>query len=390
MAGVALASPALAASVVVRAAGSGDRAGADQIEPCAAVTEAGYLVAWVEARPGARAVLASTSADGITWTTPAALSGPGAVDEAMRPTCAARGDDAVVAWATAAAGDHDVWAVRSRDGGRSFDRPAVVASGAGGQLAAQAAVGADGRAYVVFHDSFGSTDEDGGVQWHVRLSTSDGGGLWAPATTVDRGRALATFPAVAVSETGRVTVSWLGPEDGTIWAAVSEDRGMGFGVPFLVSSAGAIAEGPPSAAVLADDRVQLVFAASSTAAEQRDPALLVQEDRYLDVVGVETSSRGASIAAPARVLNTTRVLDQLQPAAAGRLTVWLDHALPSVRRIRAAGLATAATEVELTDTGTAARDVALPSVGCDAQSCLVAWSQDGEGGGFDVRASVVR
>ncbi len=370
------AGPARAEPVVVRAASGGD-----QIEACAAVTASGWLVVWVDAQPLRREVRAAVSLDGRAWTQVGSLSGVGATDEAMRPTCAARGDDVVVAWATARDGDHDVWAVRSIDGGQTFDRPLAVVTGAGGQLAPRAAVGADGRAYVVFHDSFGSTADDGGVVWHVRLSTRDGSGAWSPPVTVDRGRALATFPAVAVAEDGAVQVAWLAPERGAIGAARSADRGMSFAPPVDL---GVGAEGPPAVAIAGAGAV-VAYARSSTGAEQRDPRLMVAESSYLDVVVVETSSVGRPVGA--RVVHEARALNQLQPSIADRGVVWLDHGVAGVRRVCAR--VGNGPEVTLGD-GDGAREVALPSVACDARSCLAAWSEEGEGGGFDVRAEIIR
>lgn len=369
--------PLLADSVRVRAASGGQ-----QIEPCAAVTAQGWLVVWVDAQPLGREVRAATSTDAETWQQAGSPSGPGAIDEAMRPSCAAWGDEVVVAWATAQDGDHDVWAARSNTGGATFGRPVKVVGGPGGQLAPRVAMGPDGRAYLVFHDSFGSTADDGGVAWHVGLTTQDGSGAWSPPVTVDRERALAVFPAVAVSEDGAVQVAWLAPESGTIVGAWSGDRGARFDPPVEL---GTRAEGPPEIAWVGPGAT-VVYARSSTAADQRDPRLFVQEASYLDVAAVVTSSSGRVQAVG--VANTARALNQLQPSIASRAVVWLDHGTAGVRRIRAQ-IAGGEGDVALGDSD-GAREVALPSVACDAQSCVVAWSEEGEGGGFDVRAQILR
>ena len=99
------------------------------------------------------------------------------------------------------------------------------------------------------------------------------------------------------------------------------------------------------------------------------------------------STRNAIVdtSSAARVVNTTRRLNQSQPAASGPWTVWLDHARPGVRRI----IGSRGQELVLS-TADPAREVAQPSVACGVEGCVVAWSQEGGGGTFDVVATIVR
>src|SRR5688572_15358613 len=92
----------------------------DESDPTATFTDQGLVVAWVLSRPSHREVMYAHSPGLSVFTAPVSVSDPNGSTETIRAHAEAHGDRAVIVWADASMGDHDVYAAISGDGGRTF------------------------------------------------------------------------------------------------------------------------------------------------------------------------------------------------------------------------------------------------------------------------------
>jgi Neuraminidase (sialidase) len=138
-----------------------------------------------------------------------------------------------------------VMAMRSRDGGRSWSTPTVIAS-VPSRMAGDAEESSSQTSLITFPIPSVASDSTGNIYvvWHENPSTntgrillsrsSDGGMTWGPPQTVDAHHGQAFLPAVAVSPNGVLGVVFYDtrrdtPGDGKLttdlWFAQSHDRG---------------------------------------------------------------------------------------------------------------------------------------------------------------------
>lgn len=111
-----------------------------------------------------------------------------------------------------------LWQAASTDGGRSWSNTLVLdlaaafgqTGGTLGHLLPATAVDRNGTAYVVMSVQLGS-----GSATHLYLLHSLENGEWSRPVRIDRAGASNVYPALAVSRTGRVFVSWYGSDAGT-------------------------------------------------------------------------------------------------------------------------------------------------------------------------------
>jgi hypothetical protein len=104
----------------------------DCCQTSAAVTARGPLLVYRGRTEGEVRDIMATRLDGDAWTAPEPVHADGWVMAACPvngPDVDAEGEDAVVAWYTAAAGDPEVRVARSADAGDSFSAPVVVDAG---------------------------------------------------------------------------------------------------------------------------------------------------------------------------------------------------------------------------------------------------------------------
>lgn len=178
----------------------------------AAPTARGPLLVYRDRDPQEIRDIAATRRDANAWSAPR----PVHADRWTMPACpvngpsvAARGEDAVVAWYTAAGGESKVQVARSRDAGASFGAPRVLDRGEPVQGRVEAALGAD-AAWVLWLRE----DRQGQTLWLARL-TPDLSREWQRielARLQGRGRGTG-FPQLAVGD-GVVSVVWTELIDG--------------------------------------------------------------------------------------------------------------------------------------------------------------------------------
>jgi hypothetical protein len=134
------------------------------------------------------------------------------------PSMAARGDFVGVAWSASSSNATDVYAVTSRDGGRSFSAPVQV-----NQVAGDARINSETPPRIALvPNASGASDvvvvwttkrgDSTRIQW---ARSTDGGTTFSAAAPVpgSLGRASRGWHSVAVDSTGRVYVLWLDHRD---------------------------------------------------------------------------------------------------------------------------------------------------------------------------------
>lgn len=377
------------------------RAPGNHVEPTAAFSSAGLVVAWVVRRPNASEVLVAISPDLESFSAPLSLSGVSASTELVRPHVAAAGDKVAIVWADASHGDHDVYLAVSSDGGRTFSRPALAAGGPGGQLDPRVVIGPGEGVSLAFHDSFGSTGGDNHVVWRARSLTSRdgitfGGGIALGAPARDRHDLFAASAGRGTPESP-LAVAWLAePTSGgpnQVLIAESIDGGMSFGAEARVDLPGVRSMRPRIAATARGFVV--AFDALLPAADQRADQIALEEGEYLDVVAATSISAGRSFSRPF-VANVTRTLHQyrVDVAASGERVVlaWVDHSKPGIRRIVARASLDGGETFSMERVLAAASpmsEVDHPSVAVRSDVAVVVF-EDATGGAFDVLAAVLR
>ncbi len=334
-----------------------------------ALTSEGVFVAWVRSEPGKSEVVYSHSPDLEIFAAPVSISGATGKSEVIRPHAAANGGRAVIVWADASRGDHDVYAAISDNGGQVFQAPVLVAGGEGGQLDPRAAVLEDGTIAVVFHDTFGSTFADRGLVRRIRYARAprDGGFSSARALgTVDPQTAFDLFPAISASSS-TISVVWLREahdRSTQIMRAQSFDGGETFEAETALDSPAFRELRPKIAGELA---VWDTF-----------------DGETLDI----HDGRGP--------LNETRMFDQMKVDVAAfqarLIAVWIDHSSPAVRKIRYResldGGQTFAAERELENDGEYS-ELNHPAVAVGVNVAVIVY-EDAKGGTYDVRAAILR
>lgn len=342
---------------------------ADERDPAVVLTSQGVFVAWAASEPGKSEVRYAHSPDLAIFSAPLSVSGPIGKSETIRPHAAAAGDRAVIVWADASRGDHDVYAAISDDGGRVFQAPVLVAGGEGGQLDPRAAVLADGSIAVVFHDTFGSTGADRGLVRRIRFTSAAPNSGFSSARavgSVDPQVAFDLFPAISANSS-TITVAWLREaHDGStqIMRAQSLDGGATFSSGEAIDSPAERELRPKIAGELI---VWDTFAGADL--DVRDARGLLNETTALNQMKVDAAAFGARV-----------------------LTAWVDHSRPAVRKIRYRqsldGGGNFGSEVELGN-DEATGEVNHPAIAVGENIAVIVY-EDARGGSFDVRAAILR
>jgi hypothetical protein len=376
----------------------------DQADPAAALGASGLVVTWVDRRPSKQTVVYAHARDLALFSAPFPVSDV-LGEETIRPHAAAAGLRAVITWADATRGDHDVYVAISDDGGQTFAPPMLVAGGPGGQVDPRAAVLTDGRIALTFHDGFGSTAEDDGVRWRVRAIVSDADGRFGAGVVPSGPARVEAFDVFASidgegTEAEPLVVAWLheGTDGATmILAASSIDGGASFSAPMRIDS-------PlgrhlrPRVAVTRSAVIATFASLLPTGDAQAKAGLVLAEDRYLDVLAVTSTTAGRTFLTPTLV-NDTRALTQHQVdvASAGDhvAIAWIDHSTPNARRVVVrrssdGGVSFGAEVIVVDDASAASSDVAHPSVAVSSDGTVVVVFEDARGGSWDVRAAILR
>jgi len=178
----------------------------------AAPTARGPLLVYRDRDPQEIRDIAATRRDATGWSAPR----PVHADRWTMPACpvngpsvAARGEDAIVAWYTAADGESKVQVARSRDAGAGFGAPRVLDRGEPVQGRVEAALGAD-AAWVLWLRE----DRQGQTLWLARLAPDLSRELQRIELARLQGRGRGTgFAQLALGD-GVVSVVWTELADG--------------------------------------------------------------------------------------------------------------------------------------------------------------------------------
>lgn len=214
------------------------------------------------------------------------------------------------------------WVAASYDGGRTFPEEARAhPPDCRGGIAAPAAVGPDGTAYVAKHTCDGvaiSVSEDGGASWEVRGHLTSQG---APSWALD--------PMMDVDPTGRAYVVWQG-ERGLVHLSWSGDRGRTWSDPVRVTPPAVGGTAFPDVVAGADGRLAVAFlgtTADATEWEDHDPSYAPDDvvwHAYL------TFLPDATAAEPVRI--THRVTPDEDPVQRG--CIWHHGGTEDCRNLR--------------------------------------------------------
>jgi hypothetical protein len=188
----------------------------DQLYPAVVATAKGVTVAWEDRRFGHTVLMIARSPDGKSFPLPTRLNGLsprpatpyGKGTGVARVSLSARGEEAIAVWLDKRdfMTGHDVFAARSRDGGRSFAPDRRVQDEFGNQIAqwhAAAAVAATGESAVVWDD-----DRDGNADVWLAWPAGDG---WSANLAVPgaSGTGDQTHPVICLDEQGGLHLAWI-------------------------------------------------------------------------------------------------------------------------------------------------------------------------------------
>jgi hypothetical protein len=154
---------------------------------------------------------------------------------ARGPTIAPHAGAVHVAWTTGEDPGADIRFASSRDGGATFEPPAIVATTAGYSDAPKLVADRHGTLHLAHAESAGGPLD----RYRVRYARSRDGRRFEPARVLSSGDAGAGFPSLAVDERGTVHVVWevypdhRDPPRG-LAIAMSSDGGDTFSAPALV------------------------------------------------------------------------------------------------------------------------------------------------------------
>nr|MDQ3370337.1 glycoside hydrolase [Myxococcota bacterium] len=153
---------------------------------------------------------------------------------------AAAGAAVYLAWTTGEDPSADIHVAASRDGGRTFAAPAIVARTPGYSDAPKLALDRHGTLHLAFTESSSGPFDPADVHY---TRSRDGGARFDPPRAISRprprGHASAAFPALSVDERGAVIVLWEAfpshrePPHG-LAIVTSTDGGQTFSAPTLV------------------------------------------------------------------------------------------------------------------------------------------------------------
>jgi hypothetical protein len=199
-----------------------------------------YLVVWAQdPNQALKGVWWSSSEDGVTWSTPAAIT----TTAAMSPALSMNPDGvAVVGWTEATSDYWQIGASFRPAPGMAWTTPVTLKAGFGetDDRDAAVAVSGKGEAFVLWHqDDMGAADEDSIFEMH---HTAAGWSVPALFETYDDGPCFA--PSVSANAAGVVIATWLQVSaDGsseTIRARRWAFGGDAFGAPVDVATTGVI------------------------------------------------------------------------------------------------------------------------------------------------------
>lgn len=185
--------------------------------------------------------------DGATWLAPVAVTADTNFDD--KSYVAAQGDKVLVAYADFGVSPAKIHAVRSLDGGQTFDHDTVLANASVGGNGACPVIAPDGTFYVFWRDSFQqflwmSRSDDSGATWSPDSSIVAMHPLPSSVPAGEGGFRLLNLPSAAAAPNGGLVVVWndqlLGDPD--ILAIRSSDGGESWSSPVRVNddAAGAL------------------------------------------------------------------------------------------------------------------------------------------------------
>jgi hypothetical protein len=178
--------------------------------------------------------------DGVSWLPPVAAVSDANFDD--KSYVAAAGDEVLVAYADFGVSPAKVHAVRSIDGGLSFDHDTVLANASVGGNGACPVIAPDGTSYVFWRDSFQdflwmSRSDDAGVNWTPDESIVEMNPLPSSVPAPQGGYRLLNLPAAAAGPDGELVVVWNDQRfgDADILAIRSDDGGDTWSEPVRVN-----------------------------------------------------------------------------------------------------------------------------------------------------------
>jgi hypothetical protein len=203
----------------------------------------------IAAAPGGQVLAAWTEYDGRLWivrsrdggrsfSKPLLVAGDPPAPPARAPAIALGADHAVaLAWTTGDDEAADIWVALSSDGGTSFGAPKRAAVTPGYSDAPKVAYDPRGTLHLVHAEARGGPFKPSTIR-HLR--STDGGRSFGPASEISgplpAGYAGAAYPALAIDARGRIVVMWELLRAGSPYGlamAVSEN-GMQFTAPRLI------------------------------------------------------------------------------------------------------------------------------------------------------------
>lgn len=178
--------------------------------------------------------------DGESWLAPVPAVSDANFDD--KSYVAAAGDEVLVAYADFGVSPAKVHAVRSIDGGVSFDHDTVLANASVGGNGACPVIAPDGTFYVFWRDSFQdflwmSRSDDAGASWTPDESIVEMAPLPSSVPAPQGGYRLLNLPAAAAGPDGELVVVWNDQRfgDADILAIRSSDGGESWSEPVRVN-----------------------------------------------------------------------------------------------------------------------------------------------------------
>ncbi|HLP23085.1 MAG TPA: sialidase family protein [Microbacteriaceae bacterium] len=183
-----------------------------------AAPDGAIVTVWIDSVNDAYQLYASTSQDGLEWSTPVAIGDPSG--GMTWPTLAVDGNGVfVTAWRSITGGNAPLYVSRSTDGA-TWSAPVSVSdpsTSAEGVAVAGRATGGFVLAWIV------GSGENG----RVYVARSSDGATWGPAAISEASGETVSFPAITAASDGRTLVTYRSTDGSTSWLNTFERSASG-------------------------------------------------------------------------------------------------------------------------------------------------------------------